>query len=183
MLKQQYNIAKKNKLKGVLLMERYKEVTMQEWDDLRESERRILKAGEYIKFVKIIKVEDLEFTFEGLTYTAQKNCLTIQVHTDINKNAFNCYSADEPINDSMQLKNEVIRIVANNKLWDEVYPDIEKITENTNDIINTIELQVSNREKYILANYSNVNLEGNILSIYDNKGNGFDVSINTGDLC
>ena len=77
-------------------------------------------------------------------------------------------------------------VVANEKLHLLVRNELNRKTnlsiEDINLIISKMEQQMAIRENFIVANFNNINIEDNLITIYDYNGNSFSVGLAEGYL-
>lgn len=117
-------------------------------------------------------------------YVMSNGALTVNAtYDDVTQDNYNevsdvdCFTMQNTIKTIEELENEVFEFVGNSILWDEVYKAIDKENEifNVDKIVRKIENQCMYRENRILSHFESIEIEGNLLHIYDTDGNGFSV--------
>ena len=133
----------------------------------------------------------LVFNFEGKNYYNYVGGHYVNITYDkvdgINDvSDIDCFYMDKPISNMEELKLEVFSVVANEKLHLLVRNELNRKTnlsiEDINLIISKMEQQMAIRENFIVANFNNINIEDNLITIYDYNGNSFSVGLAEGYL-
>lgn len=130
-------------------------------------------------------------THEGVNYYNVAKSRTVNMtYDDVNSNNylevadFNCFTVTDIIEDVNALECEVMSYVACNKLNDEILNDIQKLDDITFDealtLVSNVDRLKSIRENFILANYGSLDVDGNILNVYNIDGDGISVDFRKG---
>lgn len=129
----------------------------------------------------------LVINFKGVNYYTFTGSRTVNMTLDnVNEenyaevSDFNCFTTQEDIVTKEGLEVDVLSFVAYNKLYDEIYNDLLKVTDlkNAKLIVERISTQRAILENSVLADYDYLTVEGNVIIIYSKKDNCDGVMIN-----
>lgn len=129
---------------------------------------------------------------EGINYYNLGSSKTINMTYDVvtannysEVNDFNCFTVKNTMDTIDALECEVMEYVASSKLNEEILRDIKSIEgitlDEAIDIVSKIDREKSIRESYILANYNDLDVEGNLLNIYAIDGECISIDFRKGD--